>query len=159
MPVRFSHVCFVVVVSMNDFLPGCLFAVVIKCFMIGVNVWWVYLAPQNIPRVISVLTLGNKVILLYCVFNFCFFSLFPPHGHSTHYFPVAPRNSGVWNTCSQAWIFLFFVTFVIRLCLLRYSYTFPFLSLSGKASALLKEPSDKYCTLACTVWTCNLQAS
>ena len=28
--------------SMNDFLPGCLFAVVvIKCFMIGVNVWWV----------------------------------------------------------------------------------------------------------------------
>ena len=26
--------------SMNDFLPGCLFAVVvIKCFMIAVNVW------------------------------------------------------------------------------------------------------------------------
>ena len=24
--------------SMNDVLPGCLFAVVIKCFMIGVNV-------------------------------------------------------------------------------------------------------------------------
>ena len=24
--------------SMNDLLPGCLFAVVIKCFMIGVNV-------------------------------------------------------------------------------------------------------------------------
>ena len=49
--------------SVNDFLPGYLFAVVvIKCFMIGVNVWWVYLAPQNIPRAISVLTLGNKVI-------------------------------------------------------------------------------------------------
>ena len=43
--------------SMNDFLPGCLFAVVIKCFMTGVNVWWVYLAPQNIPCAISVLTL------------------------------------------------------------------------------------------------------
>ena len=42
--------------------------VVIKCFMIGVNVWWVYLAPQNIPRAISVLTLGNKVIL-YCIFT------------------------------------------------------------------------------------------
>ena len=51
-------------VFIYDFLPGCLFAV-IKCFMIGVNVWWAYLAPQNIPRAISVLTLGNKVIL-YC---------------------------------------------------------------------------------------------
>ena len=51
--------------SMNDFLPGCLFAVVvIKCFMIGVNVWLVYLAPQNVSRAISVLTLGNKVVLL-----------------------------------------------------------------------------------------------
>ena len=40
--------------------------VVIKCFMIGVNVWWVYLAPQNIPRAVNVLTLGNKVIL-YCI--------------------------------------------------------------------------------------------
>ena len=52
--------------SMTDFLPGCLSAVIIKCFMIGVSVWWVYLAPQNIPRAISVLTLGNKVIL-YCI--------------------------------------------------------------------------------------------
>ena len=34
--------------------------------MIGVNAWWVYLAPQNIPRAIRVLTLGNKVIL-YCI--------------------------------------------------------------------------------------------
>ena len=35
MPVGFSHV----VIYINDFLPGCLFAVVvIKCFMIGVNV-------------------------------------------------------------------------------------------------------------------------
>ena len=65
MPVGFSHVViyewlftriFFVVVAV----------VVIKCFMIGVNVWWVYLAPQNIPRAISVLTLGNKVIL-YCI--------------------------------------------------------------------------------------------
>ena len=48
-----------------------LFAVVvIKCFMIGVNVWGVYLAPQNIPRAISVLTLGNKVIL-YCIVLDC----------------------------------------------------------------------------------------
>ena len=30
--------------------------------MIGVNAWWVYLAPQNIPHAI-VLTLGNKVTL------------------------------------------------------------------------------------------------
>ena len=56
---------FLMFLSMNDFLPGCLFAVVIKCFMIGVNVWWVYLAPQNIPRAISLLTLGNKVVLYY----------------------------------------------------------------------------------------------
>ena len=35
--------------------------------MIGVIVWWVYLAPQNIPRAISVLTLGNKVVLYYTV--------------------------------------------------------------------------------------------
>ena len=28
--------------------------------------WWVYLAPENIPRAISVLTLGNKVTL-YCI--------------------------------------------------------------------------------------------
>ena len=62
MPVGFS-LLFFFFLSMNDFLPGCLFAVVIKCFMIGVNVWWVYLAPQNIPRANSVLTLGNKVIL------------------------------------------------------------------------------------------------
>ena len=50
--------------SMNDFLPECLFAVVvIKCFMVEVNARRVYLAPQNIPRAISVLTLGNKVVL------------------------------------------------------------------------------------------------
>ena len=29
-----------------------------------------YLAPQNIPRAISVLTLGNKVIL-YCIVLYC----------------------------------------------------------------------------------------
>ena len=29
---------FFLFLSMNDFLPGCLFAVVVKCFMIGVNV-------------------------------------------------------------------------------------------------------------------------
>ena len=30
-------------------------------FIIGVNVWWVYLAPHNIPRA-TVLTLGNKAV-------------------------------------------------------------------------------------------------
>ena len=34
------------------------------CFMIGVSVWWVYLAPENIPSA-TVLTLGNEVVL-YC---------------------------------------------------------------------------------------------
>ena len=61
---------FLVFLSMNDFSTMMflfyfyfLFAfVVIKCFMVGVNVWWVYFAPQNIPRAISVLTLGNKVV-------------------------------------------------------------------------------------------------
>ena len=62
---------FFMFLPMNDFLPGCLFVVVvIKCFMTGVNVWWVYLAPQNIPCaisvLISVLILGNKVILYNC---------------------------------------------------------------------------------------------
>ena len=38
--------------------------------MIGVKVWWVYLAPQNIPSAI-VLTLGNEIVL-YCIL---FFSL------------------------------------------------------------------------------------
>ena len=68
---------FLMLLSMNDFLPGfvCLFVVfvvavvVIKCFMIGVNVWWLYLPAQNIPRANSVLTLGNKVIL-YCIFTY-----------------------------------------------------------------------------------------
>ena len=32
--------------------------------MTGVNMWWVYLAPQNILRAIM-LTLGNKIVL-YC---------------------------------------------------------------------------------------------
>ena len=68
MPVGFSHVILMLLsMIMNDVLPGffvvVVAAVVIKCFMIGVNVWWVYLAPQNIPRAISV---GNKVVL-YCI--------------------------------------------------------------------------------------------
>ena len=33
--------------------------------MIVVNVWWVYLAPKNIPSAV-VLTLGNKVVS--CIF-------------------------------------------------------------------------------------------
>ena len=37
-------------------------------FMIGVNVWRVYLAPQNIPSATG-LTPGNKVVL-YCFFAF-----------------------------------------------------------------------------------------
>ena len=36
-----------------------------KTFVIGVNVWWVYLEPQNIPNAI-VLTFGSKVVL-YCI--------------------------------------------------------------------------------------------
>ena len=61
--------------SMNDFLPGCLFAVVvIKCFMIGVNVLLVYLAPHKIPHAISVLTLGNKVVLYRWLECFVLFS-------------------------------------------------------------------------------------
>ena len=48
------------------FLPGCLFAVLKKkCFMIGVNVWWVCLAPENIPSA-AVLTLGSKAVLCVC---------------------------------------------------------------------------------------------
>ena len=57
---------FLMYLFMNDifFLPPWtyLFAVVIYwCFMIGMNVWWVYLAPRNIPSAV-VLTLGNKVV-------------------------------------------------------------------------------------------------
>ena len=37
--------------------------VVIQGFMTGVNVCWVYLAPENIPSA-TVLTLGNKAVLL-----------------------------------------------------------------------------------------------
>ena len=69
---RFTSTLHLVLLSVfiqkKYFLPGCLFAVVvIKCFMIGVNVWRVYLAPQNIPRAISVLTLGNKVLLYFAL--------------------------------------------------------------------------------------------
>ena len=39
-----------------------------------------YLAPQNIPRAISVLTLGNTVIL-YCIFNASFVLLPPLTSH------------------------------------------------------------------------------
>ena len=46
----------------------CCVRLLIFVVVVGVNVWWVYLAPQNIPRAISVLTLGNKVIL-YIVLN------------------------------------------------------------------------------------------
>ena len=35
--------------------------------MIGANVCWVYLAPQNIPRA-TVLTLGNNLIKLYILY-------------------------------------------------------------------------------------------
>ena len=47
--------------SMNDFLPGCLFAVVVNWSECVMSV----LGHKNIPRAVSVLTLGNKVIL-YC---------------------------------------------------------------------------------------------
>ena len=59
---------FFMFLSMNDFLPGCLFAVV-SCNLMFYDwsecVVKLYLAPQNIPHAI-VLTLGNKVIL-YCI--------------------------------------------------------------------------------------------
>ena len=60
--------CYLWITFYQDFVVAVVVVsvVVIKCFMIGVTVWWVYLAPQNIPRAISVLTLGNKVIL-YCI--------------------------------------------------------------------------------------------
>ena len=53
---------FLVYLFMNDLL-GCLFAFVVIEWhlLIGVNVWWVYLALQNIPSTF-VLTLGNKVV-------------------------------------------------------------------------------------------------
>ena len=56
---------FLLYLFMNDFLPGRLMfaAVVIQwCFMIGVNVSCVYVAPQNIPSAIA-LTHGNNVVL------------------------------------------------------------------------------------------------
>ena len=65
MPVGFSHVIYEWLFTFFCFVFVAV--VVIKCFMIGLNVWWVYLAPQNIPRAIIVLTLGNKVILLLSV--------------------------------------------------------------------------------------------
>ena len=59
--------CYLWITFYQDFVVVVVVAVVvIKCFMIGVTVWWVYLAAQNTPRAISVLTLGNKVIL-YCI--------------------------------------------------------------------------------------------
>ena len=58
---------FLMFLSMNDFLPGCLFCC---CCNLMFHDWsecvMSVLAPQNIPRAISVLTLGSKVILCYC---------------------------------------------------------------------------------------------
>ena len=57
-------VVFFMFLSMNDFLPGCLFAVVvIKCFMIGMcdECTW-----HHKTFLVQSVTLGNKVILLYC---------------------------------------------------------------------------------------------
>ena len=68
MPVGFSHVVIYEWLDL-DFVVVVVAVVVIKCFMIGVNVWWVYLAPQNIPRAISVLTLGDKVILYIVLYS------------------------------------------------------------------------------------------
>ena len=60
---------------MNDIFTW-MFAVVVIwwCFMTGVNVWLVYLAPQNIPSAIA-LTLGNRVVL-YCTVkaSHCYYS-------------------------------------------------------------------------------------
>ena len=60
-----------------------------KCFMTGVNVWWVHLAPQNIPRAISVLTLGNKVILYYYCIVYCIVTTLA----DTSRYVISRRNS------------------------------------------------------------------
>ena len=63
-------------VSIVHLLPRCLFAVVIYwCFMIGMNVWWVYLASQNIPCA-AVLRLGNRVVKLKLCFIATRFGMF-----------------------------------------------------------------------------------
>ena len=56
--------------------------------MIGVNVWWVYLAPQNIPRAIGILTHGNKVVLYtapeLCCHVVCVPRLYTSPWHNRH---------------------------------------------------------------------------
>ena len=71
-----------------------------QCFMIGVNVWWVYLAPQNIPRAISVLTLGNKVILYYCIV-YCLWLQPQPSLFSGHKY--AEKNTFLMQSKSLSW--------------------------------------------------------
>ena len=44
------------------FPPKFAAVVVIWCFIIGVNGWWEYLAPQNIPSTIAP-TQGNTAVL------------------------------------------------------------------------------------------------
>ena len=44
-------------------------------FTIGVNVWWTYLAPQNIPSAI-VLTFGNTVVCIFSSFASIFYGHF-----------------------------------------------------------------------------------
>ena len=57
------NVCWIFQVFIYQWLFTTTFAVVaIICFMIGMNMWWVYLVPQNSPCGIT-LTLGNKVVL------------------------------------------------------------------------------------------------
>ena len=58
-------VCLCVWVCVCVYVYVCACVVIYWCFWIGVNVWWVYLAPQNIPSAI-VLTLGN-IVILYCI--------------------------------------------------------------------------------------------
>ena len=81
---------FLMLLSMNDLLPGCLFPfVVINCFMIRVNVWYVYLALQNIPCAISVLTLGNKVIFYRIV---CLLSVLKTYAGEVEHLSVLKRS-------------------------------------------------------------------
>ena len=67
-------VWFFMFLSMNDFLPGCLFAVVvIKCFMIGVNVWWVYFGTTKHSSCNQCTDTWQKsYFVLYCNGCWCF---------------------------------------------------------------------------------------
>ena len=87
----------------------------------------VYLAPQNIPRAISVLTLGNTVIL-YCIFNTSFVLLPPLTSHdligvilvksafAVIHYAVEGEGGGCWGVGVGGG----FIYAVIIVCVLAY---------------------------------------